>query len=201
MPTASTSSPGGRRPRKRAKLARGSDADAARPATVADAVAAYERDLVARGGSIANAGRIRKHLTPTLAAKPVGLLSARELAAWRDGLLAAGMKPATAVRLAKASKAASPSPPSATTASSIAQPGATACPASPRASPPATCSVSMMTRSARLSPRPTRSIVRSGFTPKPLALTGARNSQVARLTVADLQADNGTPRLMMPYLA
>jgi integrase len=31
-----------------------------------------------------------------------------------------------------------------------------------------------------------------------LATTGARPSQVARLTVDDLQADNGTPRLMMP---
>jgi integrase len=30
------------------------------------------------------------------------------------------------------------------------------------------------------------------------AMTGARISQIARLTVADLQADNGTPRLMMP---
>jgi hypothetical protein len=88
------------------KPARGSDADAGRPATVADAVAAYERDLIARGGSVANAGRIRKHLTPTLAAKPAGLLTARELAAWRDGLLAGGMKSATAVRLAKATKAA-----------------------------------------------------------------------------------------------
>jgi integrase len=30
------------------------------------------------------------------------------------------------------------------------------------------------------------------------AQTGARTSQISRLTVADLQADNGTPRLMMP---
>jgi integrase len=90
---------------KARKLARGND-DAGRPITVKEAVDAYERDLVARGGSVANAGRIRKHLTPTLAAKPVGLLTARELAAWRDGLLAGGMKPATVVRLCKATKAA-----------------------------------------------------------------------------------------------
>ena len=44
---------------KARKLARGSDADSGRPATVADAVDSYERDLVARGGSTANAGRIR----------------------------------------------------------------------------------------------------------------------------------------------
>jgi integrase len=87
------------------KLARGTY-DSGRPATVAEAVADYERDLIARHGSVANAGRIRKHLTPTLAAKPVGLLTARELAAWRDGLIADGMKSATVVRLCKATKAA-----------------------------------------------------------------------------------------------
>jgi integrase len=87
------------------KLARGS-ADTGRPATVKEAVEDYERDLIARHGSVANAGRIRKHLSATLAAKPVGLLTARELASWRDGLLATGMKSATVVRLAKATKAA-----------------------------------------------------------------------------------------------
>src|SRR5262249_23582307 len=87
------------------KLARGAD-DAGRPITVGEAVDAYERDLLARDGSVANAGRIRKHLTATLAAKPVGLLTTRDLAAWRDHLLADGMKSATLVRLCKATKAA-----------------------------------------------------------------------------------------------
>jgi hypothetical protein len=123
---------------KARKLARGSDADAGRPATVADAVAAYERDLVARGGSVANAGRIRKHLTRTLAAKPVGLLSARELAAWRDRLLADGMPSATAVRLCKVTKAAFNL--AAITASPIPRRGATASADSPKATPRATCS-------------------------------------------------------------
>ena len=88
------------------QLARGSDADAGRPVAVNDAVDAYERDLIARGGLVDNAQRIRRHLTPTLAGKPVALLTSRELAAWRDGLLADGLKPATAVRLSKALKAA-----------------------------------------------------------------------------------------------
>ena len=48
------------------RVARGS-ADTGKPATVKDAVDAYQRDLVARGGSVANAGRVRKHLTPKLA--------------------------------------------------------------------------------------------------------------------------------------
>jgi hypothetical protein len=72
------------------------------PLTVGEAIAAYAVDLKARGGSVANAGRIDKHLTPTLAAKLVGSLTARELSAWRDQLLADGMKPATVVRLCKA---------------------------------------------------------------------------------------------------
>src|SRR5262249_38400847 len=87
------------------KFARG-QSDSGRPVTVADAIDAYERDLTARGALVANAARIRKHLTATLASKPVGLLTARELAAWRDALLAAGMKPITLVRLCKAFKAA-----------------------------------------------------------------------------------------------
>jgi integrase len=90
---------------KARRLARGTD-DAGRPATVKEAVEDYERDLIARNGSVANAGRIRKHLTPTLATKPVGLLTARELAGWRDSLIADGMKSATVVRLCKATKAA-----------------------------------------------------------------------------------------------
>jgi integrase len=90
---------------KARKLPRGSDADAGRPATVAEAIASYEADLAARGGAIENAARILKHITPALASKPVGLLTARELAHWRDQLLAAGMKSATLVRLAKAFKA------------------------------------------------------------------------------------------------
>ena len=78
--------------------------DSGRPATVADAVDSFERDLIARGASVANAGRIRKHLTKALASKPVARLSGNDLAAWRDSLLAVGMKPATAVRLCKATK-------------------------------------------------------------------------------------------------
>jgi hypothetical protein len=64
------------------------------------------RDLAARGAGPENATRITKNLTPTLAAKPVGLLTASDLRAWRDGLLRDSMKPATMVRLGRAVKAA-----------------------------------------------------------------------------------------------
>ena len=61
---------------------------AAPPGTVADAVAGYERDLIARGGAVANAASIKKHMPAALMATPVSLLSASGLAAWRDGLAA-----------------------------------------------------------------------------------------------------------------
>jgi uncharacterized membrane protein len=46
--------------------------------------------LIARGGAVANAASIKKHMPAALMATPVSLLSASGLAAWRDGLLAAG---------------------------------------------------------------------------------------------------------------
>jgi hypothetical protein len=69
-------------------------------------VAEYARDLAARGAGPENATRITKNLIPTLATKPVGLLTTRDLSAWRDRLLRDGMKPATMVRLGRAVKAA-----------------------------------------------------------------------------------------------
>ena len=183
---------------KARQLARGDKDGAGRPQTVAEAVDAYERDLIARGGSVANAGRIRKHLTSTLAAKPVGLLTARELAHWRDNLLAAGMKSATAVRLAKATKAALTL--AAKRDHRILNRGAWRDGLSGLVENFATRNVQ------RLDDDQVRALVAAayeidqafGLYIEVLALTGARNSQVARLTVADLQADNGTPRLMLP---
>ena len=85
------------------KLARGADAFARRPATVEDE---YAGDLGARGAGPLNAIRIRKHLRPSLAAKPVGLVAARDMAAWRDSLFAGGVKSATVVRIGRSIKAA-----------------------------------------------------------------------------------------------
>jgi integrase len=183
---------------KARRLARGQD-DAGRPAMVKEAVDAYAHDLRARGGSVANASRIHKHLTPTLAAKPVGLLTARELAHWRDTLLAGGMKPATLVRLCKATKAA--------------------------LNLAARCDHRITNRNAwrdglsgvtenfssrnaqRLTDDQVARVVAAayaidrafGLYVEVAAVTGSRLSQIARLTVADLQMDNGrTPRLLMP---
>ena len=180
------------------RLARGQSDDSGRPGTVGDAVNGYAKDLRARGASVANAGRIRKHITPTLASKPVALLTARELAAWRDGLLAAGMKPATVVRLCKATKAALTL--AARRDSRILNRAAWRDGLSGLAENFATRNVQ------RLDDDQVRAVVSEaylvdrnfGLYAETLAQTGARNSQVARLAIGDLQADNGAPRLLMP---
>jgi integrase len=88
------------------KLAKGDTGETGSILTFAGAVDEYARDLAARGAGPENATRIRKHLPTALAARPVGLLHARELCAWRDSLLRAGMPQATLVRLMRAVKAA-----------------------------------------------------------------------------------------------
>jgi integrase len=181
------------------KLARGSDADSGRPASVADAVEAYARDLAARGGDRENAGRIRKHLTPTLVSKPVGLLTARELAAWRDRLLADGVKSATVVRLMKSAKAALNL--SARRDPRIQNTAAWRDGLGGIAEDFASRNVQ------RLDDDQANAVIAAAYAIDPAfglyvetaAVTGARLSQIARLTVADLQgADNGAPRLLMP---
>ena len=183
---------------KARKLARG-NADDGRPASVAEAVDAYERDLIARGGSTRNAARIRKHLTPTLAAKPVGLVTARELSAWRDTLLADGMKPATVVRLAKATKAALNL--AARRDRRIGNrnawrdglSGITEGYTSRNLQRLNDVQVGAVVAAAYAIDR-TRAF---GLYVETLAVTGARCSQAARLTVGDLQG-GAEPRLLMP---
>lgn len=168
------------------------------PATVAAAVDEFERDLTARGASVANAGRIRKHLTSTLASQLVAELSGRELAAWRDALLAAGMKPATAVRLCKATKAALNL--AARRDHRIRNRAAWHDGLSGLAENFATRNIQ------RLDDEQVHAVISAayqidaafGLYVEVAAVTGARLSQIARLTVADLQADNGAPRLLMP---
>jgi hypothetical protein len=183
---------------KARKVARGSDADAGRPLTVKEAVDAYEKDLIARRGSLRNVGRIRKHLTPRLASKPVALLTSDELAAWRDNLLAAGMKPATAVRLCKAVKAALNLAARRNRKRILNRDewreglGGIA--------------EDFESRNVqRLSDDQVRNVVAAayeidrafGLYVEVAAITDARPSQIARLIVADLQ-DGTAPRLMMP---
>jgi integrase len=66
--------------------------------SVAMAIDLYEHDLRTRGARVANASVVRGKLPAALAGKCVALLTAVELQAWRDGLLASGLKPATVNR-------------------------------------------------------------------------------------------------------
>ena len=61
---------------------------------MSEALDAYE-PISRAAAPIANAQRVRKHMTAALATKPVAMLSAHDLRRWRDELVAKGVKPAT----------------------------------------------------------------------------------------------------------
>jgi hypothetical protein len=88
-------------------LARG-DANAAadRPATIAEALTAYEADLIGRGRHGYNARLVATHLPKHLAAQPLTQVTSKQLRAWRDALIKGGMQSATANRVFKGAHAA-----------------------------------------------------------------------------------------------
>jgi integrase len=167
-----------------------------RPATVGEALDAYEADLRARGGAMGNVTRVRFNVPSTLAARPVGLLTAKELRAWRDRLVKASMAPASADRTARALAAAL----------SLAA----------RDDPRITNATAWKTGLARLPDAEQsrnvilpdsaiRVVVAAAYEVDPAfglfvelaAVTGARASQLLRVEVCDLQ-DGTAPRLMVP---
>jgi integrase len=87
-------------------LARG-DANAAadRPASIDEALTAYEADLTARGQNPYNARGPRFHLPAHLLAQPLSQVTTKQLRHWRDGLITDGMLPATVNRLLKSTHA------------------------------------------------------------------------------------------------
>jgi hypothetical protein len=83
-------------------LARGdANAAAARPASIEEAITAYEADLTARGRRAYNARLVRHHLPPHLMAQPLSQITAKQMRHWRDGLIKGGMLPATVNRVLK----------------------------------------------------------------------------------------------------
>ena len=108
------------------ELARGGlgGGDVSKLITVAEALAAYEVDLRARGGDVYNARRCRIHLPSILASKTVALLTAKELRHWRGGLLEAGLAPPQSRGRAGRSRRRSTSRPATIPASPIAAHGA-----------------------------------------------------------------------------
>jgi hypothetical protein len=75
-----------------------SDDTGERPLTVAEALDQYEADLKAHNQNPDNATTLRGHMKPAFAARPVTLLTAKEVYKFRTGLLATGVKPSTANR-------------------------------------------------------------------------------------------------------
>ena len=167
-----------------------------RPATVENALDAYERDLATRGGLVANAAVVRRLIPSTLLARPVGLLTFRELRHWRDGLLD-GRKASSVNRHCKSLKAALN-----LAASTDPRIGNAAVWRSALASLPDAHTA----RHVGLPERDVRKIVAAAYAVAPwlglwtevAATTGARPSQIARLDAGDLQEGRADPRLMMP---
>jgi integrase len=87
-------------------ISQGTEAHSARPATLDEALTAYAADLTARGRNTYGAQWVRKHCPQHLAAQSAAHVTTKMLRAWRDGLVSAGMLPATCNRLMKAAKAA-----------------------------------------------------------------------------------------------
>jgi hypothetical protein len=179
------------------RVARGdANAPESKPVTVEDALAAYKRDLVSRDADPANAKRVRKHLTPALAGKPVSLLRLTDLRDWRDGLVAKGLRPANINRVASGLRAALEL--AATLDHRINNQEAfrqlRRLPGSGKA------------RRIVLPDGDVLKLVKAGYENDralgvlvhTLAETGARMSQLARVRCGDLQADRADPRLLIP---
>jgi integrase len=171
--------------------------DANRPVTVGEALDRYQRDLDSRGADAQNANRVRRHLTPTLATKPVALLTMNDLRHWRDGLVSKGVAPATINRTRAGLRAAlelAASLDDRITNRNAFRSGLKGLPGGKNA------------RRVVLPDADVRRIVQAayehdrafGILIEVLAQTGARISQAARLRCGDLQADGPDPRLLTP---
>jgi integrase len=182
------------------QLARGDDAgevESGRPLTVAEAIDGYERDLVGRGGDPGNARRLRFYVPPSLATKPVAMVSPREVRAFRDLLVAKGLTRATVNRTMKVFAAAMTL--AANDDERISNRRAWRIPA---------LSDATTARNVILTDEQVRAVVaasyqtggdRFGTYIQTLAETGTRPIQARRLIVSDFEADHADgPRLQMP---
>jgi integrase len=179
-------------------LARGEDdkaGDSDRPKTVAEALASYDADLMARGGDISSVARVRLHLSKKLSSKPVALLTADHLKQWRNGLrqtLAAG----SIDRICNALRAALNM-----VADSDKRISRHAWEVGLKA-----VGGGAVARNVILPPDQIHRIVSAaydisaefGLLVETAATTGARVGQLARLEASDVQSNRADPRLMMP---
>jgi len=179
------------------QLARGSaDTSETAPITVAGALDDYAADLAARAANVYNARWPVAHLTGALLAKPVQLLTARELKQWRDGLLAKAA-PATINRVCNALCAA---------LELAAQhdrriQNRDAWETGLAGLPDAQTARNVILSDAKVHEFVAAAYARDhalGLLVDTLAVTGARPSQAVRLRVGDLHHHPSRPKLMMP---
>jgi integrase len=138
-------------------------------------------------------------LSAALLAKPVALLDAKELRAWRDGLLAKGLTPSSVVRYCKSLRAALNLAASHDKRISNGE----AWEAGLQALPDAHVARNVILTDADVSRFVSAAYARDaklGLYADVLATTGARPSQAARLLVEDLHG-GAKPRLTMPRSA
>ncbi|MCK1525680.1 MULTISPECIES: site-specific integrase [unclassified Bradyrhizobium] len=178
-------------------LARAGEGNTEQPISVAETINAYEADLETRGGRKYNATQLRLHLTDALKSKAVALLTERELRDWRAGLVKAGLKPSSADRIGRSLKAAL----ALAARNDKRVTNAAAWKNGLRKLPD-----SEIARNAILPDQTVAALVTGsydedrgfGLLIDVLAETGARESQVFKLTPADLQDHLTAPRLMVP---
>jgi integrase len=171
--------------------------DTNRPATISEALDRYQCDLESRGADTQNANRVRRHLTPTLATKPVALLTMDDLRRWRDGLVNKGVAPATINRTRAGLRAAlelAASLDDRITNRNAFRSGLKGLPGGKNARRVVLPDADVL-RLVEAAYQEDRAF---GVLVEVLAQTGARVSQAARLRCADLQSDRADPRLLMP---
>ena len=182
------------------QLGRGENGNADNaPITVDGALAAYQIDLEARQANPYNAQHPRLHLTSTLLAKPAALLTTAELKKWRDGLLGT-MAPATINRLCRCVCAALELARQHHKGIQNRETWEIGLAILPDA---------QQVRNVIISDDKVREFVATaycvddglGLLTETLAVTGARPSQVVRLSVEDLHEHPPRPKLMMPKSA
>ena len=168
-----------------------------RPATIDEALTAYEADLTTRRANPYNARNVRFHLPAHLLAQPLPQVTAKQLRHWRDGLIAEGMLPATVNRVLKSAHAAF------NLAAKLDKRVAANAQAWKIGLEALRGTVTA--RDAVLTDAQVLAVVAAAYDVSAAfglycqihAETGARSSQLARLVVADLERD----RLMVPVVA
>ena len=182
--------------KKLSRAGTGAAVDTTAPITVDRALVDYKADLISRGANAHNAVAPRGHLTATLLAKPVQLLTSRELKHWRDSLLGK-LAPASINRLCNSVCAAlelSAQHDQRIKNRDAWEVGLAGLPDAQKA------------RNVVMSDATIHALVAAayrkdhqlGLFVDTLAVTGTRPSQAARLRVEDLHYHPSKPKLMMP---